>query len=88
VSAGRYILKAVFAVQESRRLIALVCLAVVLLAALAPGASGLPVALLAPFWLFFGLILSVPERREGEACDPLAFPALSVVPSRAPPRAS
>lgn len=69
----------------ARRLIALLCLAVLLFTALAPPAAGLPFALLAPVWLFFGLTLALILRREhGSIARPLC-PALPATGTRAPP---
>jgi hypothetical protein len=70
---------------HARRFVVFLCLALVLLAAVTPAASGLFYAILVPLWLFVAFILAVPLRREAEVSKPLLFPFLSFLPSRAPP---
>ncbi len=72
---------------SARRLIAFLCLAAVLLAAIAPTASGLFLAILVPLLLFVAAVVIVPIGREPEGGDGPAFLFLSVVTSRAPPNA-
>jgi hypothetical protein len=68
-----------------RKLIALFCMAVILIAMLTPASAGPFNAILAPFWLFFALLAAVAVRRATEECDPCAFPFAPAVPARAPP---
>ncbi|MGO9096417.1 MAG: hypothetical protein ACLQGV_14500 [Bryobacteraceae bacterium] len=68
-----------------RKLIALFCMAALLLASLAPASSGPLHAIMAPFWLFFALLAVAAVRRATEECDPGAFPFVPAVPARAPP---
>jgi hypothetical protein len=70
---------------QARKSIALVCLAVLLLAALVPVPSGLPFAILAPLWLFFAAVVCVSVVRPVDDRDPLPVPFFSILPSRAPP---
>ena len=70
---------------HARRLIALFCLAVFLLAALVPAASGLAFANLAPLWLFFAAVVCVSLVGAADDQNPLPVPFLSILPSRAPP---
>ena len=68
-----------------RKLIAVFCMAAILLALLTPASSGPLYAILAPFWLFFALPTIVAARRAPEESDPCAFPFVPAVPARAPP---
>ncbi len=70
---------------QARKSIALVCLAVFLLAALVPFASGLPFAIFAPLWLFFAAVVCVALFRPADDRNPLPVPFFSILPSRAPP---
>jgi hypothetical protein len=71
--------------RTAARIIALLCLAAVMLAALAPGGHGLPVAILAPFWLFLAILvpLAVLFPESSDQAVPASF--VAVVPGRAPP---
>jgi hypothetical protein len=72
-------------VFDARRLVALLCLAVVLYAALTPGASGLFFAVLVPVWFFVAAIVVLSMRRETTDRAPGPLPFLPVLASRAPP---
>jgi len=72
---------------QARRSIALVCLAVCLLAALVPTASGLPFDVLAPLWLFFAAVVCLALVSPADDRNPLPVPFFSILPSRAPPLA-
>jgi hypothetical protein len=69
----------------ARRLVALLCLAVVLCAALLPGASGLFCAVLVPLLLFVAAVIVFSKRREIADSAPQHFPFLSALAPRAPP---
>lgn len=69
----------------ARKLIAVFCLAALLLAALLPGTSGLASAIPAPFWLFLAILVTVSIERRTEDADPDPFPFVSADASRAPP---
>jgi hypothetical protein len=56
-----------------------------LIAALIPAASGLPLGVLVPLWIFVALIVTLSIHRAAEDRSPLQVPCLSVRPSRAPP---
>ena len=72
------------AVSHARKLIAILCLAVLLVTAMTPGAHSLP-ALLAPFWLFLEILAVVRVGGRGEdPALPLSSP-VAVPASRAPP---
>ena len=71
--------------SHARRPVALICLAVLLIAALIPAASGLPSFILAPLWLFFAAIVLFSIRLSFDDCDAKQIPYLSILPSRAPP---
>jgi hypothetical protein len=66
-------------------LAALLCLAAVLYAALAPGAPGLLWAVLVPVWFFFAAMVAFAICREARSTDPRPSAVLSLVASRAPP---
>jgi len=70
---------------QARKSIALVCLAVLLLAALVPVASGLPFAIFAPLWLFFAAVVCVALVRPADDRNALPVPFFSVLSSSAPP---
>lgn len=72
-------------VFDARRLVALLCLAVVLYAALTPGASGLCLAIFVPVWFFAAAIVTFSIRREATDRAPGPLPFLPVLASRAPP---
>jgi hypothetical protein len=71
--------------KTSRRIIALLCLAAVLLLSLTQADHGLPVAILVPFWIVLALLLPVAIRREDVAEAVCTAPCLAGLPSRAPP---
>jgi hypothetical protein len=72
------------AMADARRLIALLCIAVVLLSAVVPS-SGLPWAILVPLWFLAALVAAVSMRREIDAGEPQPCGLLSTAASRAPP---
>jgi hypothetical protein len=67
------------------RTIVVLCLAAILFAALTHPGTGLLVAILAPWWFFFALVVSLLVRRAGEHCAVRPFPVLSVLSPRPPP---
>jgi hypothetical protein len=75
------------ALFHARRSIALFCLAVLLIAASIPAASGLPFGILVPLWTFVAVIVTLSIRRAAEDSSPLQVSSLLVLPSRAPPAA-
>jgi hypothetical protein len=66
-----------------RRWAVILCVAVVLLAALTHPGIGLPVAVLTPLFLF-AIVLGIPTPRLDEDCD-LWFPVLPLFSPRPPP---
>jgi hypothetical protein len=68
-----------------RKLIAVFCVAAILLALLTTASSGPLHAILTPIWLFFALLAAGAVGRATEECDPCAFPFVPAVPARAPP---
>jgi len=70
---------------HARRSIALFCLAVLLISALTPAASGLPFGILVPLWIFVAAIATLSIRRTTEDGSPLRACCVPVLPSRAPP---
>jgi hypothetical protein len=70
-----------------RKLIALLCLAALLLAALTPASDGLTPAWLTPFWLFLAILVSFSAGLGEPERDPRLSLSCQVVPSRAPPSA-
>jgi hypothetical protein len=73
------------ALFHARRSIALFCLAALLIAALIPVASGLPLGVLVPLWIFVAVIVTLSIRRTAEDRSPLRVSCIPVLPSRAPP---
>lgn len=71
--------------HSASRAIAFLCLAVLLIVALIPTASGLPFFILIPLWLFFAAIVTLSIRPPVEHCAAQQVPFLSILPSRAPP---
>ncbi len=69
----------------ARKLIAILCLASLLLAALTPYSHGLEPAWLTPFWLFLAMLVCFSASHREQQRDPRPFPSFPVVPSRAPP---
>jgi hypothetical protein len=70
---------------NARRWIAVLCLAVLLIAALIPAASGLPFAILVPLWLFCAAIATFSIRSAFDDCGAQPIPYLLILSSRAPP---
>jgi hypothetical protein len=70
---------------HSRKLIALVCLAAILLVALAQGASELASAIPGACWLLLEILVFVSIRRRTEERSPDPFLFATTVPARAPP---
>ena len=70
---------------STSRAIAFLCLAVLLIVALIPSASGLLSFVLIPLWLFFAAIVTLSIRPPVEHCAAQQIPFLSILPSRAPP---
>jgi hypothetical protein len=70
---------------HARRCVGVLCLAILLIAALIPAASGLPFGILVPLWLFCAAIVTLSIRSSFEDCDAQPIPYLSILPSRAPP---
>src|ERR1700722_4428460 len=68
-----------------RRCGVILCLAVVLLAALMHAGIALPVSILAPLWFFFATVVSVPIPRVDEQWYPQPFPDEPVFSPRPPP---
>jgi len=67
-----------------RKLIALICLAAILLAALAPATPGSHGAFLVPLDPLFGLVVIGPSILPAET-DSYRFPVLEITGSRPPP---
>ena len=70
-----------------RRLTVFLCLVAVLLAAINPSASGMLSACLITLFFFVAAVVIVALRRHDESIFLPPSPALSLVASRAPPRA-
>jgi hypothetical protein len=69
----------------ARRLTALFCLALLLLATIIPAGYGLPYAILAPLWLFLAAVVLIAIHRGDELCHPPCFFVRRTLSSRAPP---
>jgi predicted anti-sigma-YlaC factor YlaD len=67
-----------------RRLVAFLCIALLLFAALAPGASALSVAILTAFFVFLAILLAVAIHPATEDRAVPVVHCLSPVASRAP----
>jgi hypothetical protein len=67
------------------RLVALLCVAMVVLVSLAQPALGLLFLFLIPFWFFLAVVVSVPLPVVPVVCLPLPFPSLPVFSPRPPP---
>lgn len=67
------------------RLVALLCVAMVLLASLARPTLSLLFLFLVPFWFFLAVVVSVPLPVVPDVCLPLPFPSLPVFSPRPPP---
>ena len=70
---------------SSRKLVALFCLATLLLAALTPASSVLLFAIVVPLLLIVGLVAVMPLERQEEGRKAPIFFHLAAIPSRAPP---
>jgi hypothetical protein len=70
---------------QARRLVALLCLALVLAATLTPGAPGLFSAVLVPLWFFVAAVVVFSMRRDIADSAPGLIRFLPVLASRAPP---
>jgi hypothetical protein len=66
-------------------LVALLCMAMVLLSSLAQPILGLLFLFLIPFWFFLAVVVSVPLPVDPNVCPPLPFPSLPVFSPRPPP---
>jgi len=69
----------------ARRIAVILCLAVVLLAALAHDVTGHPFAFLIPVWLFFAAIVSIPIPSIDEQKETRQLSVLPVFSPRPPP---
>jgi len=67
------------------RLVALLCVVVVLLATLAQPVVGLLFLFLVPFWFFVAIVVGVAPPLVPAVCTPLPFPSLPVLSPRPPP---
>ena len=67
------------------RLVALLCVAMVLLVSLAQPTLGLLFLFLIPFWFFLAVVVSVPLPVVTDVCVPLPLPSLPVFSPRPPP---
>lgn len=67
------------------RLVALLCVATVLLASLARPILGLLFFFLIPFWFFLAVVVSVPLPVVPDVSLPLLFPSVLVFSPRPPP---
>ena len=70
---------------NARRLAAVICLALLLLATLIPAGSGLFSAILTPLWLFLAAVVLIAIHRRREVCNAPSFFVPQVHSSRAPP---
>ena len=68
-----------------RRFFALICLAAILLAALAPVTLGILFAFLIPFWFFFAAVVSFPVAIVDEDSGSPLFASLPIFSPRPPP---
>jgi len=73
------------AMTQVRRFIALLCLVMVVLAALAPGSVSLPPAILIPFYFFIAIAAILVLLQVDEQSHVQRFPALSAFSPRPPP---
>jgi hypothetical protein len=72
--------------SRTRRSVAVLCLALVVVAALAPGgASTFVYAFLVPLWLIVPAVVAIVIQRTASDCDEQPASLLSIVLSRAPP---
>jgi len=72
-------------VISGRKPIALCCVAILLLAALLPSASGLPLAILPPLLLFVAEVVTLSICGRASDCLTPQAPFLAVASGRAPP---
>jgi len=70
---------------RSRRLIAVLCIAVLIAAAFTPATFGALSAILTPLWLLFAAELTISIHRLAENCGPRQLVLLPTLASRAPP---
>jgi hypothetical protein len=70
---------------NARRLTALFCLVLLLLATIIPAGYGLPYAILMPLWLFLAAVVLIAIHRGREVCHPPCFFVRRTLSSRAPP---
>jgi hypothetical protein len=73
------------ALYRARRLVAILCLAALLVAALAPASSGVLDAILIPLWLFFAVLLAFQATAADERPHRTRLSPLPVFSSRPPP---
>jgi hypothetical protein len=71
--------------NSSRKLLALLMVAALLFAAVAPVHHAQSAAILIPLFLFFGCLTTVSLRHAFERCDLPASPFCPLLASRAPP---
>jgi hypothetical protein len=69
----------------ARRILVLLCLAAILAVAVGAAGHGLPVAVLAPFWVVLAVLAPVAFRLADDDVPLCAAPATAVLPARAPP---
>jgi len=73
------------ATSHVRRVFVFLCLAALLLAALTPGAAGLPLAILVTLWLLIAVVIAVPLPHVDEQDHTQQTLALSAFSPRPPP---
>lgn len=71
--------------RNGRRIVALLCLAALLLLSVSAPGHALPAAILMPFWVVLAVVLPLALRLEDDDAPTPAAPCLAVLPSRAPP---
>jgi len=70
---------------NARKLVAVICLTLLLLATLSPAGSGLLSAMLTPLWLFLAAVVLIAICRRPEVCHLPCFFVYRILCSRAPP---
>jgi hypothetical protein len=70
---------------NARRLTAVFCLALLLLATLIPAGYGLVYAILVPLWLFLAVVALIAIHRGREVCHAPCFFVCRTLSPRAPP---
>lgn len=70
---------------NARKLTAVFCLALLLLATIIPAGYGLPYAILVPLWLFLAAVVLIAIHCDHEVCHPPCFLVRRTLSSRAPP---